>query len=193
MDNTISNFLYSGNATLKFCRNGVVYKTVTNHNTAEDIFITYILRAIIGDRDAVDQMPKFLSLFGNKDGKDTDLLLYKIPISRAYIDDGPIARFVGYIPYGAFADANGNQQYSTNINKLKIYNSAASVPANQLLATVKFPEINTTLTEGTTVIVEWTVSITDTASTIDKSPTTPSETTKSTPVSNRTLLKKVSK
>ena len=61
------------------------------------------------------------------------------------------------------------------------------------MATVKFPEINTTLTEGTTVIVEWTVSITDVASTIDKSPTTPSETTKSTPVSNRTLLKKVSK
>lgn len=193
MNNTISNFLYSGNATLKFCRNGVVYKTVTNHNTAEDIFITYILRAITGDRDAVDQMPKFLSLFGNKDGKDIDLLLYKIPISRAYIDDGPIARFVGYIPYGAFADANGNQQYSTNINKLKIYNSAASVPANQLLATVKFPEINTTLTEGTTVIVEWTVSITDTASTTDESSTTSKETTRSTPVSNRTLLKKVSK
>ena len=185
-----SAFIYEGKATIKFVKNNKVYKTIESHNNATPLFFKYILLSITG-ADVTREMPQFLMLANNED----PILSYRVPLSK-YVDDSdsssPVARFTGYVPYGAIRSTidgeSGNK--SISINKLSIYNRASGDDVT-LLATVDLlSNTNTTITPGTTIIVEWNVTIVDANK---KEPTEDSIQTKtvSDTISSRTLLKQV--
>lgn len=185
-----SAFIYEGKATIKFVKNNKVYKTIESHNNATPLFFKYILLSITG-ANVTREMPQFLMLANN----DNPILSYRVPLSK-YVDDSdsssPVARFTGYVPYGAIRstidDESGNK--SISINKLSIYNRASGDDVT-LLATVDLlSNTNTTITPGTTIIVEWNVTIVDANK---KEPTEDSIQTKtvSDTISSRTLLKQV--
>ena len=185
-----SAFIYEGKATIKFVKNNKVYKTIESHNNATPLFFKYILLSITG-ANVTREMPQFLMLANN----DNPILSYRVPLSK-YVDDSdsssPVARFTGYVPYGAIQTTidseSGNK--SISINKLSIYNRASGDDVT-LLATVDLlSNTNTTITPGTTIIVEWNVTIVDANK---KEPTEDSIQTKtvSDTISSRTLLKQV--
>ena len=185
-----SAFIYEGKATIKFVKNNKIYKTIESHNNATPLFFKYILLSITG-ANVTREMPQFLMLANN----DNPILSYRVPLSK-YVDDSdsssPVARFTGYVPYGAIRstidDESGNK--SISINKLSIYNRASGDDVT-LLATVDLlSNTNTTITPGTTIIVEWNVTIVDANK---KEPTEDSIQTKtvSDTISSRTLLKQV--
>ena len=185
-----SAFIYEGKATIKFVKNNKVYKTIESHNNATPLFFKYILLSITG-ANVTREMPQFLMLANN----DDTILSYRVPLSK-YVDDSdsssPVARFTGYVPYGAIRstidDESGNK--SISINKLSIYNRASGDDIT-LLATVDLlSNTNTTITPGTTIIVEWNVTIVDANK---KEPTKDPIQTKtvSDTISSRTLLKQV--
>ena len=149
-----SAFIYEGKATIKFVKNNKVYKTIESHNNATPLFFKYILLSITG-ANVTREMPQFLMLANNEDS----ILSYRVPLSK-YVDDSdsssPVARFTGYVPYGAIRSTidgdSGNK--SISINKLSIYNQASGDDIT-LLATVDLlSNTNTTITPGTTIIVE---------------------------------------
>lgn len=191
MNDTINSaFIYEGKATIKFVKNNKVYKTIESHNNATPLFFKYILLSITG-ANVTREMPQFLMLANN----DDPILSYRVPLSK-YVDDSdsssPVARFTGYVPYGAIQttidDESGNK--SISINKLSIYNRASGDDVT-LLATVDLlSNTNTTITPGTTIIVEWNVTIVDANK---KEPTKDPIQTKtvSDTISSRTLLKQV--
>ena len=191
MNDTINSaFIYEGKATIKFVKNNKVYKTIESHNNATPLFFKYILLSITG-ANVTSEMPQFLMLANNED----PILSYRVPLSK-YVDDSdsisPVARFTGYVPYGAIQTTidseSGNK--SISINKLSIYNRASGDDVT-LLATVDLlSNTNTTITPGTTIIVEWNVTIVDANK---KEPTEDSIQTKtvSDTISSRTLLKQV--
>ena len=191
MNDTINSaFIYEGKATIKFVKNNKVYKTIESHNNATSLFFKYILLSITG-ANVTREMPQFLMLANN----DDPILSYRVPLSK-YVDDSdsssPVARFTGYVPYGAIRstidDESGNK--SISINKLSIYNRASGDDVT-LLATVDLlSNTNTTITPGTTIIVEWNVTIVDANK---KEPTKDPIQTKtvSDTISSRTLLKQV--
>ena len=185
-----SAFIYEGKATIKFVKNNKVYKTIESHNNATPLFFKYILLSITG-ANVTREMPQFLMLANNEDS----ILSYRVPLSK-YVDDSdsssPVARFTGYVPYGAIRSTidgeSGNK--SISINKLSIYNRASGDDIT-LLATVDLlSNTNTTITPGTTIIVEWNVTIVDANK---KEPTEDPIQTKtvSDTISSRTLLKQV--
>ena len=186
-----SAFIYEGKATIKFVKNNKVYKTIESHNNATPLFFKYILLSITG-ANVTREMPQFLMLANTED----PILSYRVPLSK-YVDDSdsssPVARFTGYVPYGAIRSTidseSGNK--SISINKLSIYNRASGDDDITLLATVDLlSNTNTTITPGTTIIVEWNVTIVDANK---KEPTEGSIQTKtvSDTISSRTLLKQV--
>ena len=191
MNDTINSaFIYEGKATIKFVKNNKIYKTIESHNNAKPLFFKYILLSITG-ANITREMPQFLMLANN----DDPILSYRVPLSK-YVDDSdsssPVARFTGYVPYGAIRstidDESGNK--SISINKLSIYNRASGDDVT-LLATVDLlSNTNTTITPGTTIIVEWNVTIVDANK---KEPTKDPIQTKtvSDTISSRTLLKQV--
>lgn len=191
MNDTINSaFIYEGKATIKFVKNNKVYKTIESHNNATPLFFKYILLSITG-ANVTREMPQFLMLANN----DDPILSYRVPLSK-YVDDSdsssPVARFTGYVPYGAIQTTidseSGNK--SISINKLSIYNRASGDDVT-LLATVDLlSNTNTTITPGTTIIVEWNVTIADANK---KAPTKDPIQTKtvSDTISSRTLLKQV--
>ena len=191
MNDTINSaFIYEGKATIKFVKNNKVYKTIESHNNATPLFFKYILLSITG-ANVTREMPQFLMLANNED----PILSYRVPLSK-YVDDSdsssPVARFTGYVPYGAIQTTidseSGNK--SISINKLSIYNRASGDDVT-LLATVDLlSNTNTTITPGTTIIVEWNVTIVDANK---KEPTKDPIQTKtvSDTISSRTLLKQV--
>ena len=191
MNDTINSaFIYEGKATIKFVKNNKIYKTIESHNNAKPLFFKYILLSITG-ANVTREMPQFLMLANN----ESPVLSYRVPLSK-YVDDSdsssPVARFTGYVPYGAIRstidDESGNK--SISINKLSIYNRASGDDIT-LLATVDLlSNTNTTITPGTTIIVEWNVTIVDANK---KEPTKDPIQTKtvSDTISSRTLLKQV--
>ncbi len=191
MNDTINSaFIYEGKATIKFVKNNKVYKTIESHNNATPLFFKYILLSITG-ANVTREMPQFLMLANN----DDPILSYRVPLSK-YVDDSdsssPVARFTGYVPYGAIRSTIDNESgnKSVSINKLSIYNRASGDDVT-LLATVDLlSNTNTTITPGTTIIVEWNVTIVDANK---KEPTEDSIQTKtvSDTISSRTLLKQV--
>ena len=191
MNDTINSaFIYEGKAIIKFVKNNKVYKTIESHNNATPLFFKYILLSITG-ANVTREMPQFLMLANNEDS----ILSYRVPLSK-YVDDSdsssPVARFTGYVPYGAIRSTIDNESgnKSISINKLSIYNRASGDDVT-LLATVDLlSNTNTTITPGTTIIVEWNVTIVDANK---KEPTEDSIQTKtvSDTISSRTLLKQV--
>ena len=192
MNDTINSaFIYEGKATIKFVKNNKVYKTIESHNNATPLFFKYILLSITG-ANITGEMPQFLMLANN----DDSILSYRVPLSK-YVDDSdsssPVARFTGYVPYGAIRSTidGGSGNKSISINKLSIYNRASGDDDITLLATVDLlSNTNTTITPGTTIIVEWNVTIVDANK---KEPTKDPIQTKtvSDTISSRTLLKQV--
>lgn len=192
MNDTINSaFIYEGKAIIKFVKNNKVYKTIESHNNATPLFFKYILLSITG-ANVTSEMPQFLMLANTED----PILSYRVPLSK-YVDDSdsssPVARFTGYVPYGAIRSTidseSGNK--SISINKLSIYNRASGDDNITLLATVDLlSNTNTTITPGTTIIVEWNVTIVDANK---KEPTEDLIQTKtvSDTISSRTLLKQV--
>lgn len=194
MNDTINSaFIYEGKATIKFVKNNKVYKTIESHNNATPLFFKYILLSITG-ANVTREMPQFLMLANN----DDPILSYRVPLSK-YVDvddsdsSSPVARFTGYVPYGAIRSTidgdSGNK--SIIINKLSIYNRASGDDDITLLATVDLlSNTNTTITPGTTIIVEWNVTIVDANK--KESTKDPIQTkTVSDTISSRTLLKQV--
>lgn len=192
MNDTINSaFIYEGKATIKFVKNNKVYKTIESHNNATPLFFKYILLSITG-ANVTREMPQFLMLANNKG----PVLSYRVPLSK-YVDEQdpkfPVARFTGYVPYGAIQGTNDSESgnKSINITKLGIYNKALGDDDITLLATVDLlSNTNTTITPGTTIIVEWNVTIVDANK---KEPTEDLIQTKtvSDTISSRTLLKQV--
>ena len=185
-----SAFIYEGKATIKFVKNNKVYKTIESHNNATPLFFKYILLSITG-ANVTREMPQFLMLANTED----PILSYRVPLSK-YVDDSdsssPVARFTGYVPYGAIRSTIDNESgnKSISINKLSIYNRASGDDVT-LLATVDLlSNTNTTITPGTTIIVEWNVTIVDANK---KEPIKDPIQTKtvSDTISSRTLLKQV--
>lgn len=191
MNDIINNaFIYEGKATIKFVKNNKVYKTIESHNNATPLFFKYILLSITG-ANVTREMPQFLML-ANDSGP---ILSYRVPLSK-YVDDqdskSPVARFTGYVPYGAITGSSSeNNSKSISITKLNIYNQASG--DNTLLATVNLPsDTNTTITLGTTIIVEWNVTIVDANKEESNEDSIQANTdTVSDTISSRTLLKRI--
>lgn len=195
MNNNINSaFVYEGKATLKFVRNNKTYKIINSHNNAKPLFFKYILQSITGN-NVSENMPRFLIL-NNTNGDP--ILSYRVPLS-CYVDDSdsetPIARFTGYIPYGAIkGTGDTNNSKSITISKLCIYNQSSGNDDSTLLATVNIPidSQNTTVTSGTTIIVEWNVTVMDANKDESEEDSTQSLINDiSNIISNRTLLKQV--
>lgn len=193
MNDTINSaFIYEGKATIKFVKNTKVYKTIESHNNATPLFFKYILLSITG-ANVTREMPQFLMLANNKG----PVLSYRVPLSK-YVDEQdpkfPVARFTGYVPYGAIQGINDSESgnKSINITKLGIYNKALGDDTT-LLATVDLPsDTNTTITPGTTIIVEWNVTIVDANKEESTEDSIQTDTdTVSDIISSRTLLKQV--
>lgn len=197
MSDVINNtFIYEGKVTIKFVKNNKVYKTIKSHNNAKPLFFKYILQAITG-ASVSKEMPQFLTLMGTTESDSTvkNLLSYRPPIS-GYVDtdssNNPIARFTGYIPYGAII---GSSPKTVTIGQLCIYNSSTGDNTN-LLVEVDIKDTDkrkTTIIDGTTLIIEWNIAIkdiNDTTSTQAKAAASEVNTTSST-INNRTLLNQV--
>lgn len=187
-----SAFIYEGKATIKFVKNNKVYKTIESHNNATSLFFKYILLSITG-ANVTREMPQFLMLANDKG----PVLSYRVPLSK-YVDDqdskSPVARFTGYVPYGAITSTSDSESgnKSISITKLSIYNQASG-DNTTLLATVNLTsDTNTTITSGTTIIVEWNVTIVDANKEESNEDSTQNNTDAvSDTISSRTLLKRI--
>ena len=192
MNDTINSaFIYEGKAIIKFVKNNKVYKTIESHNNATPLFFKYILLSITG-ANVTKEMPQFLML-ANTEGP---VLSYRVPLSK-YVDEqdskSPVARFTGYVPYGAIKGTSDNGNKSISITELNIYNQASGNNDTTLLATVNLTSAtNTTITLGTTIIVEWNVTIVDANKEESNEDSTQTNTnTVPNTISNRTLLKQI--
>lgn len=192
MNDTINSaFIYEGKAIIKFVKNNKVYKTIESHNNATPLFFKNILLSITG-ANVTREMPQFLMLANNED----PILSYRVPLSK-YVDEQdsntPVARFTGYVPYGAIKGTSDNSNKSISITELNIYNQASGNNDTTLLATVDLTSAtNTTITLGTTIIVEWNVTIVDANKKESNEDSTQTNTnTVPDTISNRTLLKQI--
>lgn len=126
------------------------------HNSATDIFLTSILRAITGNFSSAE-MPIYIDAYSD-DIATKSVLSYSPNIAglvKSDVDNAnqQAAYFTGYIPYSAIESKN------TKISSVALLNYA-----KKQLATIKLASSIENISEGQAIIIEWKITLSNATS-----------------------------